>query len=356
MAAAALIALVVVAGPPTASPAGTSAPSTTVTTPGSGTGRALLTDVGLAAGSSVVGRATFTFADPVVPAVRVQRIAGPAILSPSGTPVAVNGDALLSVVLADATAFDTGTCIAPAGPAPGPGEAAIGVGFTCASPAPAPWPVVRVARVVPTPLDDTARLTAAVSLVLAGPTAGEQAAGFSSPFSAATAGTLTSVAILAGTATVDLAPALTAALPAPDGDAVARGLDGTLAQVPGLVGARYTIGGSCAAFTAWSGLASCDRTQQQLVTASIVPTYRGPARVEPPAGGAGPITEAVATEDFEAQLGWVLGVDVPAGQDVVATAVVSGADRTVVVTVSLVPAPTTTTTTPPAPVTASFTG
>ena len=345
---------VVVAGPPAPSPAGTSAPSTTVTAPGAGTGRALLTDVGLTAGSSVVGRATFTFAGPAVPAVRVLRFSGPAVLSPSGIPVAVAGDARFSVVLADATGFDTGTCTLPVGPTPGPGEAAVGVGFTCASPAPAPWPVVRVDRVAPTPADDTARLTAAVGLLLAGPTATEQAAGLSSPFSAATAGTLASVAVVAGTATIDLAPALTVALPDPDGDVVARQLDGTLAQVPGLTGARYTVGGSCAAFTAWSGLPSCDRTEQQLVSAGIVPTYRGSGRVEPPAGGAGPIAEAVATEDFEGQLGWVLGVDVPAGQDAVATATVSAADRTVVVTVSLVAAPTTTTV--PAPVTARFTG
>lgn len=351
------VVVALVAGGSTVAPAGSLATSTTVTAPGQGTGRALLTDVGLAAASPSAGRATFTFAGPSVPAVRVQRITGPVLLSPSGTPVPVAGDAVFSVVLTDATGFDTGTCTVPSGPTPGPGQAAVGVGFTCASPAPAPWPVVRVPRLVPTPADDSARLTGAVALLLAGPSATEQAAGLSSPFSAATAGTLTSVAIAAGTATVDLAPALVAALPTPDGAEVARQLDGTLAQVPGLTGARYTIGGSCAAFTSWTGLASCDRTEQQLATASIVPTYRGPARVEPPSGGAGPIVEAVATEDFEAQLGWVLGVAVPAGQDAVAAASVSATDRTVVVTVSLVPAPTTTTTTTAAaPVTASFTG
>lgn len=353
-AAAAVAVAVVVAGPPAPSPAGTAIPSTTVTAPGAGTGRALLTGVGLAAGSAATGRATFTFAGPVVPAVRVQRIAGPAVLSPSGTPVAVAGDALFSVVLTDATGFDTGTCPVPSGPTPGPGEVAVGVGFTCASPAPPPWPAVRVSRIVPAPADDTARLTAAVGLLLAGPTPTEQAAGYSSPFSAATAGALTSVAIATGTVTVDLAPALVTALPAPDGDEVAAGLDATVAQLAGVTGARYTVGGSCAAFAAWTALASCDRTEQQLATASIVPTYRGPARVEPPAGGAEPIAEAVATEDFEAQLGWVLGVDVPAGQDAVASVAVSAADRTVVVTVSLVAAPPTTTV--PAPVTARFTG
>ena len=55
-----------------------------------------------------------------------------------------------------------------------------------------------------------------------------------------------------------------------------------------------------------------------------------------------------------ATVGRLPGVDVPAGLDAVATATVSAADRTVVVTVSLVAAPTTTTV--PAPVTARFTG
>lgn len=314
--------------------------TTTVTAPGVSGDRALLTDVALAPVDASAGTATFGFVGPGVPAVTVQRIPGPAILSPIGEPVAVAGNALLSVRMPETSAIDMGTCPAVAAPPVGPGQALVVVGFTCRTATPGPWPAVTSDRAVAAPVGDAGRLTAALGELLGGPNAAEVASGRSSQLSAATAGTLASVTIGADlVADVDFTAALVAALPAPDGDQLVRELDRTVGQVVTLTGARYRLGGDCAAFAAWAGLASCERTAVDLGSAGFASTYPGPDRVVPPAGGAGPIAEAVLTEDFEGQMGWVIGVTVPAGQDVQATAALDAAGAQLVITVRLVPAP-----------------
>lgn len=329
---------------------GTAAPSTTVTAPPTGLGVTLQTDLDLAAGGATTGTATFTFVDANLPEVTLYRApGGSALLQPIGETAPLAGTAQIGVRMFSASPYGPGTCPV-AQPVAGPGFSLVGAAFTCRWPTTGPWPVMLVDSVVPTPADDTARLTEALGLLLAGPEAGARAAGLSSPFSAATAGALASVVIGGdGVATVDLAASITTSLPSPSGDEVVRGLDGTLGQVTALTGARYTIGGSCDAFGTWTGLGSCTRTRLQMEQAPYAASYTGPERVAGPAGG--PIAEALLTEAFEGVLTWALGVEVPAGQDVVASVATRPEARQVVVTVSIVPLP------PAAPpITPGFTG
>ena len=329
----------------------TSGSSTTVTASAGGTttGIALLTGVSAANTSATTATATFTFAGPVVPDAAVRRMDGPVLQSPVGTPIPLAGNALMGVHLVPASGVDLGSCPQPAAPVPGVGEVLVSTALTCVTAAPGPWPVVLTSRAVPTPAGDAALLAAALGELVGGPTPAEEAAGLSSPFSAATAGTVSSVTIQpSGRVDVDLAAGIVAALPTPDGAQVVRELDGTIAQYLGATGARYTIGGDCAAFGTWTGLTTCDRTEREVHSAGFAQTYTGPDRIT--AGGAGPLVEVVERMDFEAELDWVAALDVPAGNDVVASIAFPAGGTSVEVTFTVVALPT------PAPVSPTFTG
>lgn len=288
--------------------------TTTVTAPGSGTGKALLRDVQVqhTSGTDAV---VFQFTGPSLPRVTVVDRAGP-LLAVSGQPVPIAGAAVLSVAFSPATAFDLGESCLTDAPAvtPGPGQQAVGVAFTCKNPTIGPWPATRASRAVGESADPAVLLGESVAELLGGPDAAEQAAGFSSPFSPATQGVLLSATIAPdGTAVLDVSPALASVLATPtssDAQQILRSLDGTVQQFASVTGAEYRMGGSCAAFFAWLGQACAPRTSTDLTDAAVAPTYTGPARVTGPTTN---VTEAAAVSDFEATLVWGIGLraDVP---------------------------------------------
>ena len=103
-------------------------------------------------------------------------------------------------------------------------------------------------------------VTAEVALgeLLRGPTSGEAAAGFTSLFSPATAGALLDVVVVDGIARVsfhDLRSIIPNASSSCGSAALLAALDATLAQVPGVLGARYSFGGDEAAFYEWLQMA-----------------------------------------------------------------------------------------------------
>jgi len=101
----------------------------------------------------------------------------------------------------------------------------------------------------------------AVRELLAGPTAEEAAAGFSSLFGPATAGALLDVVVAEGFARVsfrDLRTIIPNASSSCGSAALLRALDATLAQLPGVRGARYSFGGDEAAFYEWLQLSPPD--------------------------------------------------------------------------------------------------
>ena len=105
-------------------------------------------------------------------------------------------------------------------------------------------------RNVPSPV--TAEL--ALRELVAGPTADEAAAGFTSMFSPATADVLLDVVVADGIARVsfrDLRSVIPNASSSCGGAALLGALDATLAQLPGIRGARYSFGGDEAAFYEW---------------------------------------------------------------------------------------------------------
>jgi len=90
--------------------------------------------------------------------------------------------------------------------------------------------------------------------LLAGPTADEAAAGFASIFGPATADGLLDVAVADGIASVsfrDLRRVIPNASSSCGSAALLGALDATLAQLPGIRGARYSFGGDEAAFYEW---------------------------------------------------------------------------------------------------------
>lgn len=90
--------------------------------------------------------------------------------------------------------------------------------------------------------------------LLAGPTADETAAGFTSIFGPATAEALLDVTVANGIARVsfrDLRQTIPNASSACGSAALLGALDATLAQLPGIGGARYSFGGDEAAFYEW---------------------------------------------------------------------------------------------------------
>jgi len=117
--------------------------------------------------------------------------------------------------------------------------------------------VAPVVRRVVGPVD------AAVALreLLAGPTPEEAAAGFTSLFGPPTAGALAGVAVVDGIARVsfhDLRATIPSASASCGSAALLAALDSTLAQLPGVRGARYSIEGDEAAFYEWLQMAPPD--------------------------------------------------------------------------------------------------
>ena len=106
-------------------------------------------------------------------------------------------------------------------------------------------------------------VTAEVALreLLAGPTDAEAAAGFTSLFGPATADALLDVVVTDGIARVsfgDLRLVIPNASSSCGSAALLAALDATLAQVPGVRGARYSFGGDEAAFYEWLQMAPPD--------------------------------------------------------------------------------------------------
>lgn len=90
--------------------------------------------------------------------------------------------------------------------------------------------------------------------LLAGPTSDETGAGFTSLFGPATADALLDVAVADGIARVslrDLRQIIPNASSSCGSAALLAALDATLAQLPGIRGARYSFGGDEAAFYEW---------------------------------------------------------------------------------------------------------
>jgi hypothetical protein len=157
----------------------------------------------------------------------------------------------------------------------------------------------------------SAVLTSAIAALLEGPNADDTSAGLTSVFSSASAGLLTSATVAGdGTATLDFDPALTSAIPnassAAGSDALLRELDATVFQFsPDITAATYTLGGSCDDFFAFIQQTCTPRTPDDGADALFAITYPGPDTVE---GTSGNVTEVVLTEDFEAQMTWIIGL------------------------------------------------
>jgi hypothetical protein len=106
-------------------------------------------------------------------------------------------------------------------------------------------------------------VTAEIALrgLLAGPTADEATAGFTSLFGPATADALLDVVVVDGIARVsfrDLRQIIPNASSSCGSAALLGALDATLAQLPGIRGARYSFGGDEAAFYEWLQMAPPD--------------------------------------------------------------------------------------------------
>ena len=94
--------------------------------------------------------------------------------------------------------------------------------------------------------------------LLAGPTSGEAAAGFTSLFGPPTADVLLGVVVVDGIARVsfrDLRRIIPNASSSCGSAALLGALDATLARLPGIRGARYSFGGDEAAFYEWLQMA-----------------------------------------------------------------------------------------------------
>jgi len=106
-------------------------------------------------------------------------------------------------------------------------------------------------------------VTPAIALreLLAGPTVEETAAGFTSLFGPPTADALLGVVVVDGIARVsfrDLRRIIPNASSSCGSAALLGALDATLAQLPGIRGARYSFGGDEAAFYEWLQMAPPD--------------------------------------------------------------------------------------------------
>lgn len=180
--------------------------------------------------------------------------------TPAATPAASPTPAVSPTPAASPTPAPSATApVVPSAPTPaGPtgGGAEVRVFFIPggADPCGTVAPVVRMV---------TGPVTAEVALreLLAGPTAEEAAAGFTSLFGPATADALLDVVVTDGIALVsfsDLRQIIPNASSSCGSAALLAALDATLAQVPGVRGARYSFGGDEAAFYEWLQMAPPD--------------------------------------------------------------------------------------------------
>ena len=181
-------------------------------------------------------------------------------------PARRRGAAVTAVVALAAVAGLAGGC---GGPAPSASPASP----SPASPAASPATEVRV-YFVPGGADPCGTVSPVVRKVagaataeralrelLAGPTADEAAAGFTSLFSPATADALLDLVVADGIARAsfrDLRPVIPNASSSCGSAALLGALDATLAQLPGIRGARYSFGGDEAAFYEWLQMAPPD--------------------------------------------------------------------------------------------------
>lgn len=141
---------------------------------------------------------------------------------------------------------------------PGPGEMEVKVYFNCdtAGGGVAPRPVHRIVPKSPRVLQ------AALEALLAGPSASERQASFSSWFSSDTAGMLRSVTIDDGHARVDfadLAPVIPNAGTSAGSALLLSQLDATVFQFRTVESVEYRLRGSCEAFGEWLQYGGCDR-------------------------------------------------------------------------------------------------
>jgi spore germination protein GerM len=129
------------------------------------------------------------------------------------------------------------------------------VWFSCGEPG---GDAVPVHRVVPS---TKAVLRASLQELLAGPTAAEREAGYTSWFSETTADLLDRVEIEDGVAVIDfgnLPNAIPNAGSSAGSQMLLSQLDATVFQFPTVTSARYLIGGECEAWSGWLQLDSCE--------------------------------------------------------------------------------------------------
>jgi hypothetical protein len=161
----------------------------------------------------------------------------------------------------------------PTAPSASPASPSAGPSVPPTSPAASPAAEVRVffvpggadpcGTVSPVVRKVAGPVTAAIGLreLLAGPSADETAAGFTSLFGPATADALLDVVVVGGVARVsfrDLRQIIPNASSSCGSAALLGALDATLAQLPGIRGARYSFGGDEAAFYEWLQMAPPD--------------------------------------------------------------------------------------------------
>lgn len=145
----------------------------------------------------------------------------------------------------------------PARPALPAGAMEVAVSFTCDPGGQAAGRPFEVYRAVPS---SPQVLTAALTALLAGPTAQEADAGITSWFSSATAGMLRGVTLTDGRAVVDLRdlrPVIPGAGSSAGSALLLSQLDATVFQFPTVSSVEYRIDGSCTAFTEWVQLGGC---------------------------------------------------------------------------------------------------
>lgn len=138
-------------------------------------------------------------------------------------------------------------------PVPAVGQMVVTVFYSCSVDG-APVPTYRLAPAT------SAVLRRALEQLLAGPTPAETAAGLTSWFSAATAGSLATVTVSSGDAVVDFHD-LRSVIPGASSSAGARmllsQLDATVFRFPTVHSVRYELDGSCQIFFEWLQLAGC---------------------------------------------------------------------------------------------------
>ncbi len=284
-----------------------------VTLPGTGTIESSLVDVTVSNTGSA-DEVVFTFAGDAVPTVDAS-FGGPPFVTIADDVVTVPGASFINLRMFPARGASFGaSCANALGPPPTPsaGQIAVAAYFTCSEGLTVTEPVVPSARLVPTGTSSQI-LAATLRQLLAGPSAGDTAAGLGSFFSSATANTLLSATIApGGAATIDFDPALATLIPNASSSAgsaaLLRELDATVFQFLEVTSATYQLGGSCEAFFNFLQRGCTPRSPSDGASATFSVTYNGPETVTGPSVN---VTQASQLEDFEAQLTWVIGLSTP---------------------------------------------